>query len=45
VAAGLSADELKDVALADETVTQFTDGKDIVKVIGVPDSLVNIVVR
>jgi leucyl-tRNA synthetase len=38
-------DRLKEMALADEKVREYTDGKEIVKVIVVPKRLVNIVVR
>ena len=38
-------DELEAMAKADEKVMEFTDGKEIVKVIVVPKRLVNIVVR
>lgn len=42
---GLSQDEMKEVALNCEKVKEFTNGKDIVKVIVVPKKLVNIVVK
>ena len=38
-------DELERMALLDEKVREFTDGKDIVKVVVVPKRLVNIVVK
>ena len=38
-------EELERMALADEKVREFTDGKDVVKVIVVPNRLVNIVVK
>jgi len=38
-------DELEKMAFADEKVREFTDGKEIVKVVVVPKRLVNIVVR
>ena len=38
-------EELKEMALADEKVREYTDGKEVVKVIVVPKRLVNIVVR
>jgi leucyl-tRNA synthetase len=38
-------DELRAAALADDKVQSFTQGRDIVKVIVVPQRLVNIVVR
>ena len=37
--------ELQEVALADEKIKAEIDGKDIVKVISVPNKLVNIVVK
>ncbi|MBK9155971.1 MAG: leucine--tRNA ligase [Chloracidobacterium sp.] len=40
-----SNEHLTEMALADEKVTQYTDGKQIVKTIVVPGRLVNIVVR
>ena len=42
---GASDDELKQAALADPKVQPFLSGKQVVKVIVVPDKLVNIVVR
>ena len=42
---GTSKDDLQRLALANDKVRQFTDGKQIVKVIVVPDRLVNIVVK
>lgn len=44
VPAGTSGDILKSMALVDEKVLPFTDGKQVRKVICVPDKLVNIVV-
>jgi leucyl-tRNA synthetase len=38
-------DELERLALADEKVCEYTDGKEIVKVVVVPKRLVNIVVK
>ena len=38
-------DELQEMALADEKVREYTDSKEVVKVIVVPRRLVNIVVR
>ena len=38
-------DEAEKVALADENVKQFTDGKDIKKVIVVPNKIVNVVAK
>ena len=45
VAKDLSREELQEVALADEKVKAEIDGKEIVKVIAVPNKLVNIVVK
>ena len=45
VAKDLSREELQEVALADEKVKSEIDGKEIVKVISVPNKLVNIVVK
>jgi leucyl-tRNA synthetase len=42
---GTSEDELKKLALADPKVQPFIEGKQVVKVIVVPDKLVNIVVK
>jgi leucyl-tRNA synthetase len=42
---GTPQDELKAKALADEKVRPFTDGTQVVKVIVVPDKIVNIVVK
>ncbi|MSV34289.1 MAG: leucine--tRNA ligase [Bryobacterales bacterium] len=42
---GASQAELEKIALADAKVQPFTDGKQVVKVIVVPEKLVNIVVR
>ena len=44
VAADLSKDEIEALALADENVQKFTEGKEVRKVIVVPGRLVNIVV-
>jgi leucyl-tRNA synthetase len=44
-AAGTPREELERLSLADSRVRHFVDGKQIVKVIVVPDKLVNIVVR
>jgi leucyl-tRNA synthetase len=38
-------DELRAMALADEKIRQFTNGREVVKVIVVPQRLVNVVVR
>jgi len=45
VPAGTDGERLRERALKNERVQQFTAGKQIVKVIVVPDRLVNIVVR
>jgi leucyl-tRNA synthetase len=37
--------ELENLALSSEKVKNFTDGKNIVKTIVIPDKLVNIVVK
>jgi leucyl-tRNA synthetase len=38
-------DDLQNMALADSKIREYTDGKDIVKVVVVPGRLVNIVVK
>jgi len=43
--AGTPEDELQKTALASEKVRKFTEGRDIVKIIAIPDKLVNIVVK
>jgi leucyl-tRNA synthetase len=45
VAPGLSADELKALALADARIQALIEGKTVVKAIAVPDKLVNVVVK
>ena len=45
VAKDLSREELQAVALDDDKVKAEIDGKEIVKVISVPNKLVNIVVK
>jgi leucyl-tRNA synthetase len=45
VAFGTSRDALEKKALADDRVKGYIDGKQVVKVISVPDKLVNIVVK
>ncbi len=45
VAIGTAKDELERVALADEKVLPWIEGKQVAKVIVVPDKLVNIVVK
>ena len=42
---GTPQEQLEKLALADPKVQPFLDGKQVVKVIVVPDKLVNIVVR
>ena len=44
VAAGTPEDELEKLAFSNERVQQYTDGKDVVRVIVVADKLVNVVV-
>ena len=45
VNASASKDDIEKMALNDENVKRFTDGKQVVKVIVVPGKLVNIVIR
>lgn len=45
VSEDLSQDEMKEIALNSEKTKEFTEGKEIVKVIVVPKKLVNIVVK
>ncbi|MQS75598.1 leucine--tRNA ligase [Lactobacillus halodurans] len=45
VATGTSKDDLEKMATTDEKVKKFTDGKNIVKIIAIPNKLVNIVVK
>ncbi len=45
VAAGTSVEDLKKLAAEQERIAEFIDGKQVVKVIAVPDKLVNYVVR
>lgn len=45
VSPGISKDELERLALADERVQKFTDGRQVVKVIVVPGRLVNLAVK
>jgi leucyl-tRNA synthetase len=45
VAPGLASEELKALALADEKIKGLIEGKTVVKVIAVPDKLVNVVVK
>lgn len=42
---GTAKEELEKMAFANEKVKPFVDGKQVVKVVVVPDRLVNIVVR
>ena len=44
-APNITEDELRSAALADDKVRGFTEGHEIVKVIIVPQRLVNVVVR
>ncbi|MDR2481226.1 MAG: leucine--tRNA ligase [Spirochaetaceae bacterium] len=44
-AAGMPAEKLKETALASEAVQRWLEGKSVVKIITVPDRLVNIVVK
>ncbi len=45
VPAGLPADEMEKLARTDKRIIELTDGKEIVKIITVPNKLVNIVVK
>jgi leucyl-tRNA synthetase len=45
VPAGLDKQALEEVTRESETIRKYTDGKTIVKIIAVPDKLVNVVVR
>jgi leucyl-tRNA synthetase len=45
VRSGLDSKGVSDAAMKNEKVLALTDGKTVVKVIGVPDKLVNVVVR
>ncbi len=45
VAADVGEEDLRQAALADERVRSFVAGRDVVKVVVVPQRLVNIVVR
>ncbi len=45
LAVSLSEDELKDIALGNERIQQWLDGKKVIKTIVVPKKLVNIVVK
>lgn len=45
VSTDVTKDELEKIALDDEKVKEYTDGKEIVKVIVVPNRLVNVVIK
>jgi leucyl-tRNA synthetase len=45
VSAGLPLEELKEIALGTEKISKIIQGNEVVKVIAVPDKLVNIVIR
>jgi leucyl-tRNA synthetase len=45
VALGVGKDELERAALADQKIKALVDGKQIVKIVVVPDKLVNVVVK
>ncbi len=45
ISTGLTDDEIKEAALSNEKISEFTDGKQILKVIVVKGKLVNIVVK
>src|SRR5699024_11332880 len=45
VATGTAKDELEKLATSDEKVQKFIEGKNIVKVIVIPNKIVNIVVK
>jgi leucyl-tRNA synthetase len=45
VAAGTDRDTLQAAALRDERIAELTAGKEVIKVIAVPDKLVNVVVK
>ncbi len=45
LSSNVTREEMQEKALADEKIKEFTDGKEIVKVIAVPKKLVNIVVK
>jgi leucyl-tRNA synthetase len=44
-APGTANDELERMAFADAKTREYTDGKEVVKVVVVPGRLINIVVR
>jgi leucyl-tRNA synthetase len=45
IPAGIQKSQLEDLALQNERIIEYTQGKQIVKIISVPDKLVNIVVK
>jgi leucyl-tRNA synthetase len=45
VAAGTAREALQDTAMKDERIAELIAGKEVVKVIAVPDKLVNVVVK
>jgi leucyl-tRNA synthetase len=45
VSAGASQDQLEKAALEDEKIREYTNQKEIVKIIVVPDRLVNVVIK
>ena len=45
VANNLTREELEKTALSDDKVKALTEGKNVVKVIAVPNKLVNIVIK
>ena len=36
---------IQDLALSNEAISKFTDGKEIVKIVVVPNKLVNVVIK
>jgi leucyl-tRNA synthetase len=45
VSTDISKEDMQEIALANENVKNFTDGKEVVKVIVIPGKLVNVVVK
>jgi leucyl-tRNA synthetase len=45
IAGDLSREEMEAIAMADESVKTLIEGKNVVKVIAVPNKLINIVVK
>ncbi len=45
IAGDLSREEMQEVAMADESVKALVEGKNVVKVIAVPNKLINIVIK